>query len=85
MTPFASLLWPCAGNVAALSKCNGTAMKTEPTKFYTMHQVARAWRLARSVRRWIKQKKWSRTTSAPPYGSPRPTLIGALGAVSIHQ
>ena len=33
-------------------------MKTEPTKFYTVHQVAGALGVStRSVRRWIKQKK----------------------------
>jgi len=50
--------WPCADNVVALCNCNGTAMKTEPTKFYTVDQVAGALGVStRSVRRWIKQRK----------------------------
>jgi excisionase family DNA binding protein len=33
-------------------------MKTEPTKFYTVHQVAGVLAVStRSVRRWIAQKK----------------------------
>src|SRR5262245_41971820 len=59
--------WPRAGSRTHAHRewrrcrafqCNGTVMKTEPTKFFTVDQVADMLGVStRSVRRWIKQKK----------------------------